>query len=232
MTISRGGRPVATALLIVVSGAVGAGIFALFGHGSKAPVAHLSQAQPSEPPAQPAPVQRTDNRWAAALDQRLQALEAAQQQQKPADPVQDPGTPVPDPSEAPSAREIEAQHEERIRAHEVEAINPGWSRTTSTVLAADFKRNAGTSFNATNVDCRSTTCAVTLEWPSREKALSEWRRALMQPTRANCGRAIVVPERPAEVTGPIKVTMIMDCETWVKNGSPVMPEEQLPNIGG
>jgi hypothetical protein len=226
MDSSRGGRPIATAMLIVISAAAGAGIFALLGRPSSKPVVQLSPAQPSEVQQQAAPAQRADYRWASALDQRLQALEAAQQQ-KPAPPVSDPGPP-PDPIEPPSTREIEEQHQERIRAHQAEALDPGWSRTTSTALTADFKRNAGTGFKATAVDCRSTTCSVVLEWPSRELALAEWRRALMQPTRANCGRTIVVPERPASVTGPIQVTMIMDCSTWVKAGSPLMSEEELP----
>jgi len=226
MEISRGRRPLVTALLIALSAATGAGVFALLGRGSSTPVAHLSRAEASELPRQEAPVQRADYRWAASLDQRLQALETAQQQ-KPATPVADPGL-APEHVEPPSAREIEEQHTERIRAHEAEVIDAGWSRSTSTALAADFKRNAGTNFNATSVDCRSTTCAVKLEWPSREAAIAEWRRALMQPTRANCGRAIVVPERDASVKGPIEVTMIMDCSTWVKAGSPLLSEEELP----
>jgi len=226
MSISRGGRPIQTAMLIAISAATGAGVFALLGRGSSKPVAQLSRAQASELPRQEVPTQRADYRWAASLDQRLQALETAQQQ-KPAAPVTDPG-PAPEPVEPPSAVEIEAQHTERIRAHQAEALDPAWSRTTTTVLAADFKHNSGTHFNAKSVDCRSTTCAVTLEWPSRDQALAEWRRALMQPTRANCGRAIVVPERPSTVTGPIDVTLLMDCSSWVKAGSPVLPEEELP----
>jgi hypothetical protein len=228
MSISRGGRPIATAMLIAISAAAGAGVFALLGRGSVTPVAQLSRSQPSEPPQQAVPTQRTDHLWASALDQRLHALEVAQQE-KPPTPVTDPG-PAPEAVEPPSAREIEEQHEERVRAHRAEALDPGWARTTSTALAADFKRNAGTGFNATSVDCRSTTCSVVLEWPSREQALSEWRRALMQPTRANCGRAIVVPERPASVTGPIQATLIMDCSSWVKAGSPMLSEEELPTL--
>ena len=110
-------------------------------------------------------------------------------------------------------------HQASLAEHERQTTDVRWAHTTSQVLESDFQHNEGTQFRTVDVDCRTTSCAVVLEWPSRELAVSEWRRAMMQPTRANCGRQILVPERPPEVTGPILVTMLLDCSTWVETQS-------------
>ncbi len=225
MTTSLGGRPTTAAIAAVVGGVIGGNLFAWLGRvdAAPAPPPSRSEAAVTEPAREVTRESRIQRLRDSAVEARLQALEEA----RSGEPTSEDAPEAVDP---PTQQEMEARHAERVRAHHEEELNPHWARETSAAFAADFLRNEGTNFSVADVECRSTTCSVVLEWPSRDLALNEWKRALVQPTRANCGRSIVVPEQTAGDTGPLQATLLLDCSTWVEQGSRLLPEEQLPRL--
>lgn len=226
MATSPGGRPTTAVIAAVFGGVIGAGLFAWLGRGDAAPAPRPSRGEPqvAEPAREPARRPNLESFRTSALEERVQALEESQKK-KEEEPVTEEEA-----AEPPSQREVEAQHDARVQAHRAEELNPRWARDTSAAFTTDFQRADGTNFKVADVECRSTTCSVVLEWPSRETALAEWRRALMQPTRANCGRSIVVPEQPAGAEGPVRATLLLDCADWVEQGSQLLHEDQLPTL--
>lgn len=219
-------RQATAAIAAVAGGVIGAGLFAWLGPSDASSVTRpaSSDTEVARPSQIASHRPRLEAIRASALEARVQALEAAQAEEEPA------REPDYESLEPPSQREVEAQHEARIHAHRSEDVDPAWARETSAAFSADFERSEGTHFHVADVECRSTSCSVVVEWPSREVALAEWRRALMQPTRANCGRSIVVPEQPEGASGAIRATLLYDCSTWVAEGSNLLPVDQLPAI--
>jgi hypothetical protein len=145
--------------------------------------------------------------------------------------TQAPSTPAVEDRVPPDATDMLRRHEEGIAEHRAEPLDLVWSRTTGEAFMTDYlKKMANTSFKLVSVDCRSVTCAVELEWPSFAQASAEWKRALMQPTQAPCARRVVVPEPAPGQTGPVRATIVMDCTTWVANGSRLMAEDELPVV--
>jgi len=132
------------------------------------------------------------------------------------------------PRVVPSASEVEQAHRAAIERHRSEPLNRRWASTTSAAFSTDYSSVKDTTFAVKEVDCRSTTCALEFEWPSHEAAVAEWKRTLIQPTQANCGRRIVVPQADPGQTGPVRATLIADCSTWVEQGSPLASQSSLP----
>jgi hypothetical protein len=228
---SRGGRGVSYAVLIVAVGALGG---ALLLYRAVRPAKPRPEPTADEPVASE---RRSDDREArgdsmrtAALERRIAQLESALAERETRDAAasRTPDTPLA-PEKAPSAQEVQEMHDSLITRHAASPVNPHWARMASAAFASDFARPIeGTHFKVDAVDCRSTTCTVNLEWPSRALAVNEWRAILYQPTRANCGKQIVIPERPAHESGPMRATMFIDCSTWVESGSVLAPEDQVP----
>lgn len=89
----------------------------------------------------------------------------------------------------------------KLEAHDAEPIDGSWAQEWSAALHGDFSQIAeGTSLTVESIDCRSSTCAVELAWPSYADALSQWRNVLVHPYAANCARDILLAE-PSEADG-------------------------------
>lgn len=155
------------------------------------------------------------------LEARVAALEEAASKNPGATaPVEDPGALPPEEQAPPTATEMLQRHQDAIDQHRAERLNREWAETTAAAYTADYsKKSDNTTYTVRNVDCRSTTCTVDFEWPSRDAAVAEWRHTIMQPTQANCGRRIVIPDAVPGESGPIHATLIADCSTWVEEGS-------------
>jgi hypothetical protein len=228
---SRGGRSAVYAVLIVAVGTLGSVLL----YAARRPSPKPAHELPVEEPVTGAPRDdgregEGDSRRTAALERRIAQLESAlaARQAPEATASRTPNIPA-TPEEAPSAQEVEEMHNALIARHGASPVNRQWAEMASTAFTADLARPIeGTHFKVNGVECRSTTCTVNLEWPSREQAVNEWQAVLVRPTRANCGKQIVIPERPPHESGPMRATMFIDCSTWVEAGSALPPEDQLP----
>jgi hypothetical protein len=80
------------------------------------------------------------------------------------------------------------------------------------------------------VDCRFDTCVAVLDWPSRNQAAAEWSDLLTFPYRANCGRAIVIPEAEAGGGGdrPVRANLVFDCSET--KHEPIRQEPSAPLV--
>ena len=134
-------------------------------------------------------------------------------QQTPPAPIQ---PPLPPPSD-PAVREREraqtiARHEEAIRNHKQQPVDPAWSRGAAAQLRSDLAEvGASSGFSIVEVECRTTSCISTLEWPSYGKALTGWQELLHHPYKSNCSREITLAE-PEDGQGPYQATAVFDCE--------------------
>jgi hypothetical protein len=121
----------------------------------------------------------------------------------------------------PTTQDIEDSFNADVRRHAAEPIDRGWASSTAAQLHAAYgEKLPGTSAEVVDVDCRSSSCRVRFEWPSRDAATNEWKRAMLFPTAVPCGRRIIVPESSRGKAGPVEVTMLLDCSDWVAAGSP------------
>ncbi len=189
-----------------------------------AAVAPAPQMKVALVPTGAPPATSLPDRLQALRDQqvegRLVALEAAAREKAaPRDTTED--TPPSEERAQVSATEIIAMHQATIDRHGVEPLDRQWAAKANAALTAAFaSKIEKTSFTLKEIDCRSTTCTVKFEWPSREAAVGEWQRILAQPLQATCSREIVIPEPVPGQTGPVQATLVADCSTWVQQGSP------------
>jgi hypothetical protein len=63
------------------------------------------------------------------------------------------------------------------------------------------------------VDCRTTLCTATLEWPSFVDARNGFRSILHSQDRANCGREILLLDSE-DPSAPYQATAVLDCTEW------------------
>lgn len=110
------------------------------------------------------------------------------------------------------------RHEARVKAHRDQPVDPAWGPATGSLVRSDLETLAESSaFKVVEADCKTTTCAGTLEWPSFGAASSEWRNVLHHSFRANCSREVTLPD-PADETAPYRATIVLDCESWRADG--------------
>jgi hypothetical protein len=116
-------------------------------------------------------------------------------------------------------REVEQRHEQAIRTHRAQPIDPAWARKTNAMLQSDLTElAASSSFKLIEADCRTTSCIATVEWPSYGKAMVEWRRLLHHGYQANCSREITLPDAQ-DPQGAYQATIVLDCEKWRGEGN-------------
>lgn len=157
----------------------------------------------------------------AGLEQRVQELEASGPQSTGADAP---------PLDAPPASFYHERHQQAIREHEVEPTDQTWGPQTAGVVREELNRlGALGRFQVEDVDCRTATCSAVLQWPSRVTAVEGYRWSLQFPLRANCERTIVLPE-PTEGGGPVRATLLLDCNSWRADGAALIPEESMPPL--
>ncbi len=110
------------------------------------------------------------------------------------------------------------RHEALVKAHREQPVDPAWGPATSTLVRQDLETLAGSSsFKVVEAECKTTSCAGTLEWPNFGAAASEWRKVLHAGFQANCSREVTLPD-PADETAPYRATIVLDCESWRAEG--------------
>jgi hypothetical protein len=138
------------------------------------------------------------------------------------------GSPAPKPkrtveeikaSRANRMTELRAYDDNLIRQHWAEPDDKAWSSITTPSLRASMESLAKAStFKVVDVNCRSTSCLATFEWPSYDDASREFSKIADEPTQMNCTRGITLPE-VTDQSQPVQATMIFGCKSWKDQGS-------------
>lgn len=113
---------------------------------------------------------------------------------------------------APSAAAREQIHAERIARVKREPVAASWAEKTASVLReglAQLAADAG-GFSVVEAECRSTSCLVTVQWPSFAAAEHGWHSILHERYETACGREMLLP-RPKDPALPYRATAIFDC---------------------
>jgi hypothetical protein len=179
-----------------------------------APAAAAGQ-KPLDPPAGASRtrIESAPNGKIGELERRLAELEASREarvERAGAPTSEPPGTPpIPDPEE--TARELSALNDMLLAKHAGEPVDPTWSSGAVSAFQRDFaalteQREA----KVVGVECKTTSCVATLEWPSYEAAQREHSEVVMHGYEVNCRRQIWAPE-PEDREARYKATAIFDC---------------------
>jgi hypothetical protein len=199
--------PYLLVFLGVIAGAIIAtGISAVMARGSKRAVARYTEVDPK---AEDEPRERS----AADLERLALTLSAANARGT-AEKSPAPTTPSAPP---PSAAEQLRQHEADVEEHYRKPVDSRWAPAVTKAYSEDLAgavQQLSAHFKLEQLDCRSDTCVATLQWPTRGAAMTEWNDLLTFPYRANCGRAIVLPEPAADGSdsaSPVRAKLVFDC---------------------
>jgi hypothetical protein len=143
---------------------------------------------------------------------RLHALEAAARQPDREREPERPPSPNAATDEAAHPADTRAYHEARVAEHGREALDRTWAaKTEGLVGKALGASSAAHRFQTVALDCRSVTCAATLEWPSYGDALGTMEDLLHGPF-VPCGRQVVMPE-PTDPAARYQTTVLYhDCD--------------------
>jgi hypothetical protein len=173
------------------------------GADEKAPSTLSQPASPFQPRADP-------NDRLARIEQRLEVLSRSA---------------APDAGPAPLAvdsrshahseearRAAIKEREDRIARHFRDETDTDWARASGSSFFEDLSPVAAKNgFRITNVDCRTTSCAVVLRWNSFVDAERTWESAFNARVRIGCARDLaLVP--PPDHTPPYEATMLFECE--------------------
>lgn len=192
-------------LVAVLAGVAGGGASALaLGNrdGAAPAIAAAPGAAPSEarPPARSRPETR---RTPAALPREEAPEEAANDD-----------APEPTTADVPfEPEEILRVQQERLRqsldAHAAEPVDAAWARETERALDDGARAVAEeNAFEHVRTECRSTTCAVTYRWPSRQLAEQSFAATAHHDYPVNCARTMTLPDGEAR---PFEATLMLRC---------------------
>jgi len=154
------------------------------------------------------------------IGERVERLEASHPQN---------AAPEPPPS-APPASFYHQRHEEAIRQHRAESIDPSWGPQSTKLLTADVERlKAAGGYELKTADCRTATCSATIEWPDRAHAVAGYPLLINFPFHSNCERSILLPEASQDES-KVQATLLLDCNSWRADGAPVIPDSVMPPL--
>jgi hypothetical protein len=147
------------------------------------------------------------------LEARVAELEAHAAKKDPgaAEPAASSG-PEPDPATSEQSRETE--HAASIARVRQEPVDRNWAQGTEQLLRGDLevvaRASADRHMSLVGVECKTTSCLATFEWPSFDEAKSGWRGILHSRLSANCAREILLPDA-ADPSARYQATAVFDC---------------------
>ncbi|WP_438035767.1 hypothetical protein [Sorangium sp. So ce204] len=169
-----------------------------------------------EPAPEPA-AGHGDSERVIRLERRIADLESA------AAPQEDDG-----PEAAPNKgredaepRDLEAMRREEtawwtgvLDAHAQQRRDAGWAERAEESFQADLDAIApGRGLEIVDVDCRTTSCAATIRWPSYTPEVMDDAGFLAgRPYRERCAKSISVPP-PEDPSAPYESKIVFDCAT-------------------
>ncbi len=155
-----------------------------------------------------------DEQRIALLEQRVARLAVAERTEDgeaSSSPVDDRGSaghrdePL---SEAEALTRHRSSHDALLASVRAQGADPSWSAGAQAKFAGDLGRLGA---HVESVDCRTTACVATLEWPSRAQAQQEYRAVIEAEYQLPCDRQIFL-DRPATEATPYRATLVLDCE--------------------
>ncbi len=145
----------------------------------------------------------------ASIERRLQGLEAARQ--RPTDEATTPPHEEPPPDMEEARRESRRVHEEQIQRHRASPIDHGWADQAESMLREDLGKPAeGRSFHLADIECRTSSCVATLEWPSYEMAPRDAPFIAANSRKMNCATWVWTPH-PDDPAAPYRGEVVFDC---------------------
>jgi hypothetical protein len=111
-----------------------------------------------------------------------------------------------------SEQQRESLHAEHIARVRTEAVASPWAAETEATLRQALSKVSGgaAGFKVVGVECRSTSCLATVEWPSYRAAEKTWQAILHAQSAVACAREILLP-RPNDPNARYTATAIFDC---------------------
>jgi hypothetical protein len=109
------------------------------------------------------------------------------------------------------------RHKRALAEHRGAAKDPRWAPAAETSLLADVRAIADLGASNPQVDCRTTTCAIDLEWPSYDAAVQSYSKVLQADLKVNCVREVTLPE-PGDRAAAYRATVMLNCEETRTDG--------------
>lgn len=145
----------------------------------------------------------------AAIERRLQGLEAQEPRRSGEAATSEPEGAPPDLEEA--RREARRLHDELLQRHRDEPVDRGWSGQAETLLRSDLGALAeGRSYHLTSLECKTSSCVATLEWPSYATAPQEAVGVIAAPHHVNCATSVWTPP-PDDPATSYRAEVFFDC---------------------
>lgn len=178
-----------------------------------------SPANPQLSPSAAAAMMADPARLPAAQDiERVRRLERRVAELSSSSKVEEPA-----PRSAPEAAEPldpeTARREETLwwegvlKTHDQQGRDAAWAPKTEELFHADLAAvAAGRRFEATEIGCRTSSCAVTLKWPSydRDEIRKDASFVAGHSYQENCATSISVPP-PEDPSLPYQAKIVFDC---------------------
>lgn len=216
-------RVIAFALAGVVAGVGGT----LLAGKLRAPPAAPPPSVGAPPPNALAPAPGGTSPGAArlrALEERLAQLE---ERERARERARDAGAPPAEQQAGDHRREAaeeRAQFQALVDDHRRDRVDAAWSRAASAGLRGDLGSLATEGhFQVLEMDCRSSSCVATLEWPTFSEARHARAALIGHRYHPNCAYGLSLPE-PDDAASAYRTSMIFQC-----GDAPLpSPEEPAP----
>ncbi len=110
-----------------------------------------------------------------------------------------------------SRRIHEDEEREALDRHARESIDAQWSARAVQSLESDLEQlQVRAHGRAVRVDCRTTMCVATMEWPTHTEAVANYAHLLHGDYEVNCTRSILLHE-PDDPTRPYQARLVFRC---------------------
>ena len=124
-------------------------------------------------------------------------------------PADEPRRSPPEPPIPQLAEELRDRFSGRLNEHQTEGYDHRWATQTQMRLTEELQglQVAG-QFHLKNVDCRTVTCVIEVEWPDFDTAKWKYRVLLENPLGETCAQEMILPP---EGPGKVPARLLMDC---------------------
>ena len=123
-----------------------------------------------------------------------------------------PGNLAPPATSAELKEHYEQRHVALLKRYSDEGTDSRWSVPAQKAIAANLTTvGANAGFQVGRVECRTTMCTASVEWPSYVTVRKTYAQILHAPLSVACAREVYVPE-PDHPDAPYSTTVVLSCE--------------------
>jgi hypothetical protein len=185
-----------------------------------APILRVSGSQPGSSAKYADAIVSIDQMEVADLERRVAAIERGGNANDPSstDAANSGRSPkvrsLPRRTPEERARRIEEDfeyHQNLLAQNSAAPRDPEWAPAMERAVTERFEKiQNGAQYKYGGVDCRTNTCAVTVEWPSRQAAELDLREAVDTLATTRCKREVALPP-PDNNGGKTEAKIVMQC---------------------